>query len=262
MTFLALLLVAIGFGDILRSLVAAAPKWPRRLLLGLTAVLTSSGLGLILQGGIGWLLLLILLMVVSLVLWWLAVPVGNSISGGAAQRGGAGSVTGEGRHAQRLGGPALLLVVVLVLVGIVLCQQVMALSVEWTRPVVHGLSVADLLLALGLVLFLMMSSNALVRGALSREKPGDSEPIILQRAPALKGGRWIGPLERISLAGLILAGAYPVAAGLMAAKGIVRFPEMQADRENGNLAEYFLVGSLVSWTLALGASAIMWWGLG
>lgn len=49
-----------------------------------------------------------------------------------------------------------------------------------------------------------------------------------------------------------------MAAGLIAAKGIVRFPEMHEDRAQGNKAEYFLVGSFVSWTVAIVAAGLLW----
>lgn len=115
-------------------------------------------------------------------------------------------------------------------------------------------------LAAGLALFHVVSANALVRVALSAEQHGNSAPEaeLLVRTPQLKGGRWIGPLERITLTGLLVAGAYPVAAGLIAAKGIIRFPEMHEDRAAGNKAEYFLVGSFVSWTIAIIAAGLLW----
>ena len=74
-----------------------------------------------------------------------------------------------------------------------------------------------------------------------------------------KGGRLIGPLERIIVLLLTLAGAYPVLAAMLAAKGIVRFPEISRDGETGARAEYFLVGSLVSWIMALGVAFLVWW---
>jgi len=61
---------------------------------------------------------------------------------------------------------------------------------------------------------------------------------------------------------LTVVGAYHVVAALMAAKGIVRFPEISAEarRENtataGTKAEEFLVGSLASWGLAGGAGLL------
>lgn len=70
----------------------------------------------------------------------------------------------------------------------------------------------------------------------------------------MRGGRHIGPIERLLLVGAVLAGAYPVVAGLFAAKGIVRFPEIADDSSSGGKAEEFLVGSMTSWLIAgLGA---------
>ena len=77
--------------------------------------------------------------------------------------------------------------------------------------------------------------------------------------PALKGGRLIGPLERLLVFALTLAGMYPLLAAILAAKGIVRFPEISRDSAIGNRAEYFLIGSLVSWVLALAAAFLVWW---
>jgi len=77
--------------------------------------------------------------------------------------------------------------------------------------------------------------------------------------PALKGGRLIGPLERVMVFALTLAGVYPLLAAILAAKGIVRFPEISRDSAAGNRAEYFLVGSFVSWTVALAAAFLVWW---
>ncbi|WZH36915.1 MAG: hypothetical protein PIR02_19540 [Microbacterium enclense] len=80
-------------------------------------------------------------------------------------------------------------------------------------------------------------------------------------SPVLRGGRLIGPLERILVFVLTLAGAYTLIAAVFAAKGIVRFPEISADGKSGNRAEYFLIGSLVSWVTALAAAFLVWWGI-
>ena len=48
---------------------------------------------------------------------------------------------------------------------------------------------------------------------------------------------------------------------MLAAKGIVRFPEISRDGDTGNRAEYFLIGSLVSWVIALAAAFLVWWAL-
>jgi hypothetical protein len=141
------------------------------------------------------------------------------------------------------------------------------------------------ILTLGLGAFLLESANLVVRAALDGEHtwrpvekqipekapietatPGaavDGEPAMPAPVPdrrgAFQGGRLIGPLERMLVMILTLAAAYPVLAAMLAAKGIVRFPEISRDGETGARAEYFLVGSLVSWVIALSAAFLVWW---
>lgn len=73
----------------------------------------------------------------------------------------------------------------------------------------------------------------------------------------MRGGRHIGPIERVLVLAAVLAGAFPVVAGLLAAKGIVRFPEIADDRSSGSKAEEFLVGSMTSWLLAAAGAAYL-----
>ncbi len=77
--------------------------------------------------------------------------------------------------------------------------------------------------------------------------PAPAAPHVIS---TMRGGRWIGPLERWAIVALGLTGAVGIIAALMAGKGIVRFPEINADRGIGSKAEEFLVGSLLSWSLA------------
>lgn len=107
----------------------------------------------------------------------------------------------------------------------------------------------------GAIVFLLDSGNVIVRAALR-----DGAVPVDTAAPALKGGRLIGPLERILVLALTLTGAFSLLAAVLAAKGIVRFPEISRDEEGGSRAEYFLVGSLVSWVCALAAAFLIWWG--
>lgn len=119
-------------------------------------------------------------------------------------------------------------------------------------------------LVLGAVVFLLESANVVVRAALRVRPEGTAEPPpqIDATAPApLRGGRLIGPLERVLVFALTLAGAYTLIAAVLAAKGIVRFPEISQDGAHGGRAEYFLVGSLVSWVTALAAAFLVWWAM-
>ncbi len=118
-------------------------------------------------------------------------------------------------------------------------------------------------LVAGILAFLLESANIVVRIALSSEhvRGVDGEARAgLSLTPTLRGGRLIGPLERVLVFALTLAGAYTLIAAVLAAKGIVRFPEISRDSEDGNRAEYFLIGSLVSWVLAFAAAFLVWWG--
>ena len=80
----------------------------------------------------------------------------------------------------------------------------------------------------------------------------------------LKGGRLLGPMERIFILGLGLAGQVTAASIVIAAKGLIRFPELQSAKDDATIkgdgidqvTEYFLVGSFVSWLVALGSLAL------
>jgi len=107
---------------------------------------------------------------------------------------------------------------------------------------------------LGALVFLSESGNVVVRAALHGGEVAADAPTIL------KGGRLIGPLERVLVFALTATGAFTLLAAVLAAKGIVRFPEISRDTDLGTRAEYFLIGSLVSWVTALGAAFLLWWG--
>lgn len=94
--------------------------------------------------------------------------------------------------------------------------------------------------------FLIRPANAIVRIVLDRSGPG-----ILAEELTLKGGRVLGPLERILIFGAALAGTFTIVAAVMAAKGLLRFPEVSRDDPHGLRAEYVLIGSFVSWGLAV-----------
>ena len=67
-------------------------------------------------------------------------------------------------------------------------------------------------------------------------------------------------MERLLILALALAGQVTAATVVVAAKGLLRFPELQARREQERihrLTEYFLVGSFASWLVALGGVLLL-----
>lgn len=108
----------------------------------------------------------------------------------------------------------------------------------------------------GVLVFLFATCNGLVRMVLTA--------VGTKFSPAerrLRGGRIIGPIERILIFGSGLAGQPTAAALVISAKGLLRYPEltgMRADpaptgsaRTIDVVTEYLLIGSLTSWVLAL-----------
>ncbi|MFL6106427.1 MAG: hypothetical protein ACJ716_11550 [Marmoricola sp.] len=127
-----------------------------------------------------------------------------------------------------------------------------------------GVSVDHALVVLGAVLLQMSTGNVLVRLVL--RVTGTIDPARGARHDAtrtLKGGRLLGPMERLVILGLGIAGHATAASVVIAAKGLLRFPELQSARDArtepsiDEVTEYFLVGSFVSWLVALAALVLV-----
>jgi hypothetical protein len=100
----------------------------------------------------------------------------------------------------------------------------------------------------GGLLFLQATANLVVRLVLdSAGSPAEESETTL------KGGRILGPMERTFIFALGVAGELTAASIIVAAKWLLRFPELQRDKGSrvDALTEYFLVGSLTSWLLAV-----------
>lgn len=117
---------------------------------------------------------------------------------------------------------------------------------------VQGNSYGRLVLLVGSGLFLCATANVLVRIVLT--SLGDP---IEAGEDRLKGGRFIGPMERLLIFGFAASGDITAAAVVVSAKSLLRFPELSAaTKDSGTAAkvdavtEYFLVGSLASWMIA------------
>jgi hypothetical protein len=109
----------------------------------------------------------------------------------------------------------------------------------------EGVSFERFALAAASFLFLCESANIIVRMMIS-----GSDKQMMSHEESLKGGRILGPIERIFILAMGLGGEFLAVAAVVAAKGILRFPEISGT-EKGTKAEYVLVGSFVSWGVAL-----------
>ncbi|GAA1544425.1 hypothetical protein HD600_000222 [Microbacterium ginsengiterrae] len=241
-----LVLLAVGASDLVRQFV------PRRWIGFLIAAIT-----LVVIGTIGDALVWAFVAIVAGVLWVWAMP--------------------ESRRSAAGFWPAVALAVVCIAAVLWLGERTGAglLTPVWRVDSPIGPVSFDLVvLTFGAAVFLLESGNRIVRSALSAESAWrpverasvhtasdgeDGTQPAARPSDGFQGGRLIGPLERILVLVLTLVGAYALLAAMLAAKGIVRFPEISRDGETGARAEYFLVGSLVSWVVALGAAFLVWW---
>lgn len=252
MTWLALWLLGVGVADLLRAVdsrpvrAAAVPVGTATTIgVGLLAGLTGAGD-----------LVALTLSVVPLVAW-------VALSERSLRRGG-----GHAEALLVLGGAAVALVVT------------SGFSSTADGPLADWLAWADLpfsgdepverlLLVAGLFVANLATGNVIVRLVLvsvGAMRPSGRAGHERESEPSdkLKGGRLLGPMERIFILGLGLAGQVTAASIVIAAKGLIRFPELQSAKDDATIkgdgidqvTEYFLVGSFVSWLVALGSLAL------
>jgi len=264
MILLAVLFASLGVADLVRSRLSPKRTTWLAALLGIVALLLGvAGVGL------DW--------------WWSPI--------GALALIGWLVATREGSGLHRSGywaiGALVLVVVAAVVFGPALGSPSGAL-VDWYGSLPYAalasVSFTTFALTVGGLLFLFETSNVIVRLALRAERsepqptPAPAPPVVAparrwwQRAgpvrvepeaPAfteLKGGRFIGPLERVFLLALVISGQFTAIAAIVAAKGIIRFPEISKDVPGGSKAEYFLVGSFASWALVVVVAVLVMFG--
>ena len=243
MSAVAVLLIAIGIADAVRRLTRAA--WVAPVVAPVVVVVCAALSGL-------WHLGDLPLLAIAAV-----AGVGWVVLGARAERSGD-------HHGTPLAVFGLALAALILLSG--WASGVGGLVERWAGwvdiPGIGDITPNKLLMVFGVVLLQFVTGNQLVRlvlGSVGAVKP-EGQP---QPSDRLKGGRLLGPMERILILGLGLAGQLAAATAVVAAKSIIRFPEINAQkaRENGNIGiddvtEYFLVGSFASWIIALGGLAL------
>ena len=283
MTWLSIALVGIGVGDVIRS-----TSWrPGRVVAHVVAPLVVLVIGLL----------------AGMRTWpdWIALALAAAAGASWAELS---------RHTQMTGRRALagLATFAGIVVGLLAFSGAasaadgpLATWLHWADLPGNGsLSPGRVLLLSGLALFNVATANTIVRLvllAIGALRPSDvtnanaaaaaaasqtgrpAPPTHGQPADRLKGGRLLGPMERLVILGLGLAGEFGAAGLVIAAKGLLRFPEIQAAARSSSatpgdpadpgaaayqggpagiddVTEYFLVGSFVSWLIALGSLAL------
>lgn len=81
---------------------------------------------------------------------------------------------------------------------------------------------------------------------------------VRRAAEVLRGGAWIGALERVAVFAALVAGWPEGLALALALKGLGRYPELRHEERSG-IAERFLIGTFVSvlWACACAGLAVL-----
>lgn len=229
MTAVGTWLLVVGLCDLVRAGRDATP-WSRRLLLTLLGVLLLGAASVALQPT-WWVPVLWL---TALVMWVL---------------GSAASLDGHGAPARVIAFAGIALGVA----GSLLAGSQVPAPDEVASGPMGDLDPATLLVTAGVLLSQLATANVVVRLVLDAVGVPASD-----NEKTLKGGRLLGPMERLMVVGLGLAGELTAAGIVVAAKGLLRFPELQRGARSGpsDMTEYFLIGSFASWLLALGGVAL------
>ncbi|WP_395640890.1 hypothetical protein [Pseudolysinimonas sp.] len=126
------------------------------------------------------------------------------------------------------------------------------------------------LVALALAALAIIGGNPLTVWVLGRAAKGDvdggdhggilvAEPTAkgatstTKTREVLRGGTWIGYLERLAVVGAIAVGHFEIVAAVIAIKGLGRFSELDAPEAR----ERFIIGTLVSMTWAALCGALI-----
>ncbi len=249
MSWLTVLLLGVGLADLLAA-ARPAPRWIPAALGA--AVALSSGLMAGLTTGPD---LAALVVVAGSVLLWGAITVSAEASPLRARRTlallGVPGVTllALSGFASPVGGP-------------------LSRWIDWMQlPAVGALTPGSVLLLAALALVNTATANRLVRLVLIaiRAQPprlAGAGPGAAPASERLRGGRLLGPMERLLILGFGAAGYLEAAAVVVAAKGLLRFPELQAAARTAQntvdeVTEYFLVGTFTSLLVGLGSVALL-----
>jgi hypothetical protein len=83
----------------------------------------------------------------------------------------------------------------------------------------------------------------------------DDGERVRQAGQVLRGGAWIGALERLAVFVTLVAGWGPGLAIVLAVKGLGRYPELRSDEDTG-VAERFIIGTFTSVLWAVGCAGL------
>lgn len=134
--------------------------------------------------------------------------------------------------------------------------SLLALYYFWFRPDWHNIAILEtpiFWIYATAILFLTSVSGILIQVVL---KKWSDELVVMENDSLKDAGRYIGILERLLIFLLIIAGYWEPIGFLIAAKSIFRFGDLKEAKDR-KLTEYILMGTLLSFTLAIVVGVIV-----
>lgn len=117
----------------------------------------------------------------------------------------------------------------------------------------HALLTPPMLVLVTAVCFLLNPASFVIKTIISKWIP---DPVAPPNGDSLQNaGQWIGIMERLLILTFILVGRWEGVGFLMAAKSIFRFGDLK-DAKDMKLTEYVLIGTLLSFGMAIAAGLI------
>lgn len=109
---------------------------------------------------------------------------------------------------------------------------------------------------------LALAANPLIRLLLKKVDPPQPQtgPRLLEAEQVLRGGRWIGMLERTAAYATVVAGFPMGLAIIIAVKGLGRYPQLRAETDS-RVGELFIIGTFASLLWAVAFAGIAYAGV-
>ncbi len=108
-----------------------------------------------------------------------------------------------------------------------------------------------------LVQSLFMRADPPPKATSAPEDAAAEAPGVRAAETTLRGGRWIGMLERLAVYASVLAAFPEGIAVVLAIKGLARYPELKATEKGA--AERFIIGTFASVLIAAACAGLAWW---
>lgn len=115
-----------------------------------------------------------------------------------------------------------------------------------------GLIRLDILMIITAVIFLTNPTSVIIRAVISQWTPDTLHTVSASLPDA---GKYIGFIERIMIFTFILLNHWEAVGFLLAAKSVFRFGNLQESRDR-KLTEYVLIGTLLSFAIAIGVALL------